>query len=398
MRSVHIILFVTILSLFLSACNEDSNPETTDTANSAEQESLDSSDEEETSEDTDGESGQEVSDEQSEDSSSDDSNSAPSPVTTPPASESSQEITAPVVVDSGSAPDAPAETSNSDTQETESGRGAATLTSASLSGEDILLNWTQSHTPPEGGYDIVIDNVDTDAVNRTMATSTAIVGLDLTREHCFQVEARYVQTSEFHRSAPLCVEAQTSPNQAPTIGGTPPTSVDTGTDYRFIPVVNDEDGDALNFSVVNLPSWAQFDSNNGTLSGIPGVQDVGDYNSIQINVSDGTETVSLVAFSISVNRAEEVVAETGSMSLVWSAPATRTDGSPLNLSDISGYYIHVGTTRENLQMYLDVNQGDIDRYTIDNIEIGDYFVAVTVYDRTGNTSDLSNIVRKSVVN
>jgi hypothetical protein len=86
------------------------------------------------------------------------------------------------------------------------------------------------------------------------------------------------------------------------------------------------------------------------------------------------------------------------MSLSWSAPTTRTDGSSLNLSEISGYQIYVGSSRSNLQMVVDVNQGHLSSYTIDNMDVGDYYVAIAVYDRNGNSSDLSNVVQKSVAN
>ncbi|MCU7877560.1 MAG: hypothetical protein KZQ84_12310 [Candidatus Thiodiazotropha sp. (ex Lucinoma borealis)] len=186
-------------------------------------------------------------------------------------------------------------------------------------------------------------------------------------------------------------------NQVPVIGGNPASAVDAGDAYRFSPTATDGDTDTLSFSVANLPNWADFNTQNGTVSGSPTDQDVGNYNNIQITVTNGTDSATLTAFTISVN---PVVVEqtTGSMSLRWTAPTTRTDGSSLSLADIKGYCIYVGTTRDNLQMQVELAEGDLTSYILDNLELGEYYVAVSVYDQQDIMSSYSNIVLKSVVN
>ncbi|MCU7855811.1 MAG: hypothetical protein KZQ79_09005, partial [Candidatus Thiodiazotropha sp. (ex Lucinoma borealis)] len=82
-------------------------------------------------------------------------------------------------------------------------------------------------------------------------------------------------------------------NQVPVIGGTPASAVDAGDAYRFSPTATDGDTDTLSFSVANLPNWADFNTQNGTVSGSPTDQDVGNYNNIQITVSDGTDSATL---------------------------------------------------------------------------------------------------------
>ncbi|WP_205298616.1 Ig-like domain-containing protein [Photobacterium alginatilyticum] len=95
-------------------------------------------------------------------------------------------------------------------------------------------------------------------------------------------------------------------NDAPTISGTPDTSVDEDTAYLFAPVGHDNDTtDTLSFSIANKPSWASFDEATGTLSGTPGNADVGITNNIVISVSDGTETASLPGFSLTVNNVND---------------------------------------------------------------------------------------------
>jgi hypothetical protein len=91
-----------------------------------------------------------------------------------------------------------------------------------------------------------------------------------------------------------------SSNSAPTISGTPPASVQAGSNYVFVPAANDPDGDNLSFGVTGLPSWANFSSTSGALVGTPGIGQVGAYNGISITVSDGDEDATLGPFSIQV--------------------------------------------------------------------------------------------------
>ncbi|GGH03908.1 hypothetical protein GCM10007415_45130 [Parapedobacter pyrenivorans] len=89
-------------------------------------------------------------------------------------------------------------------------------------------------------------------------------------------------------------------NDAPTISGTPGTSVDQDVAYSFIPVADDIDGDELTYSITNKPDWADFDTATGELSGTPGNGDVGVTTDIVISVSDGTLSVDLAAFDLEV--------------------------------------------------------------------------------------------------
>jgi hypothetical protein len=90
-----------------------------------------------------------------------------------------------------------------------------------------------------------------------------------------------------------------SPNP-PSISGNPPTSVSVGARYSFTPSASDPQGNVLTFSIQNAPSWANFDTNNGQLSGTPTSTSVGSYANIIISVSDGTLSASLAPFAITV--------------------------------------------------------------------------------------------------
>ena len=364
--------------------------------------------------------------------------------------------------------------------------GAATLTSATLTGTTAVLVWTQDNATPAGGYDIILDGVDTNTQYRTTLLTASIPGLDSSLPHCFAIQARYTDSSQFFSSNQLCTDAvaptngmpkisgqpetqasegtayrftpnasdpdgdsltfsitgrpawasfdattgtlsgtpgyaaagsypniqirvsdgslsATLPaftlvvansNRAPSIGGTPVASVAAGTSYSFTPVVSDPDGDPLSFSATNLPAWASLDPHTGTLSGSPGAADVGVYQDIGLQVSDGSASASLGPITIEVTAAP---ATTGSADLAWQIPTTRTDGSPLALSEIAGYRIYIGSSSDNLSMIVDLNDGTATRYTVSDLASGSYFFSVTTYDTDGNESAFSNIAQKTIL-
>ena len=107
----------------------------------------------------------------------------------------------------------------------------------------------------------------------------------------------------------------------PSISGTPGTTVVVGAKYSFQPSASDTDGDALTFSVENLPSWATFDTTSGTLSGTPVSSNVGSYQSITISVADGKAISQLPPFSIEV-MAAAVTTPTSAPPTITGTPAT----------------------------------------------------------------------------
>ncbi|HEY9629714.1 MAG TPA: DUF4347 domain-containing protein [Coleofasciculaceae cyanobacterium] len=89
-------------------------------------------------------------------------------------------------------------------------------------------------------------------------------------------------------------------NDAPTLIGTPVTTIKTDQFYSFVPTAQDVDGDRLTFSITNKPTWASFDPSTGQISGKPTDADVGATQGITIRVSDGLQTVNLPAFNLAV--------------------------------------------------------------------------------------------------
>ena len=77
------------------------------------------------------------------------------------------------------------------------------------------------------------------------------------------------------------VDDPPSGNSAPVISGIPPSAVRVGEAYSFTPQASDPDGDALIFSIENLPSWAAFNTSIGQVSGTPTLADIGSHTNIR---------------------------------------------------------------------------------------------------------------------
>ncbi|MDF2153608.1 Ig-like domain-containing protein [Vibrio sp. CAU 1672] len=131
-----------------------------------------------------------------------------------------------------------------------------------------------------------------------------------------------------------------SVNDVPVITGSPSTQVNQDSAYLFTPTVNDVESQDFSFVISNKPSWAIFDTAKGTLAGTPGNDDVGSYSGITISVSDGTASVALPAFSITVNNVNDAPIISGTPMLVidedtsyrFVPTASDADGNSLNFS------------------------------------------------------------------
>ncbi|WP_290622132.1 Ig-like domain-containing protein, partial [Arsukibacterium sp. UBA3189] len=97
-----------------------------------------------------------------------------------------------------------------------------------------------------------------------------------------------------------------APNSAPTINGTPATTIAQDTAYSFVPTATDVDAETtLTFSIVNKPTWASFNTATGALTGTPANDDIGVTNAIVISVTDGSLSAALPAFNLSVTNTND---------------------------------------------------------------------------------------------
>lgn len=178
-------------------------------------------------------------------------------------------------------------------------------------------------------------------------------------------------------------------NRPPTITGSPLTSVLVGVAYAFQPSASDPDGNALTFRIDNMPPWATFNTSNGRLSGTPLLANVGSTANIVISVSDGTTSVSLPAFTLSVLQAAN-----GTATVTWTAPLTNTDGS--TLTDLAGYRVSYGRSSDNLDQLVEVSNPSVLSQQINDLATGQWFFGVQARNANGALSDYSNIVTKTI--
>lgn len=180
-------------------------------------------------------------------------------------------------------------------------------------------------------------------------------------------------------------------NRAPTISGAPATTATEGQAYSFRPTASDPDGDTLSYTISGRPSWASFNTSTGRLSGTPAIGTAGDYANIVITVSDGTLTASLPAFSI---RVQQVA--TGSATLTWQPPTTRTDDSPL--TNLAGFRIRYGTSQGSYPNVITLDNPGLTTYVVENLTPATYHFVMSAFDEAGLESANTNSVSKTIGN
>jgi len=178
-------------------------------------------------------------------------------------------------------------------------------------------------------------------------------------------------------------------NVAPTISGSPAGNVFAGAAYSFQPSAQDPENATLSFSIQNKPSWAAFSTATGALTGTPTVGNVGTTTGIVITVSDGINSTSLAAFSLSVSQAA-----TASATVNWTAPTTNTDGS--SLTDLAGFRIYYGTSITSLNSTVDAPGAATRTQTVASLVPGTYYFSVSAYSGSGVESVLSSPVTATV--
>lgn len=183
--------------------------------------------------------------------------------------------------------------------------------------------------------------------------------------------------------------ASSTPNRAPTIGGTPATSVIVGSAYSFTPSAADADGDGLTFSITNKPTWASFSTTTGQLSGTPTA--TGSTTGIVISVTDNKGgTANLGAFQITVNASTG----TGTATLGWTPPNTNSDGSLL--TDLAGFHIYYGNSSTNMNQSITIADKTATSGTVTSLGVGTWYFNVRAYTSDGLESSASPVVSKTI--
>ncbi|MCG7199479.1 fibronectin type III domain-containing protein [Marinobacter pelagius] len=163
-------------------------------------------------------------------------------------------------------------------------------------------------------------------------------------------------------------------------------------DIGTSPVRADTDGDgipdggefAFQLDPLNSSDASQDRDNDGAtnLEEYLAGTDMDNESDYPATSSDGTSTDSGTAAA-------------GSVTLLWTAPSTRTDGSSLALSEIDYYVISYGTSTGSLDQTVRVS-GSETSYTIEGLDQGTWYFTIRVVDSSGVSSDDSSPVSYTV--
>jgi hypothetical protein len=173
-------------------------------------------------------------------------------------------------------------------------------------------------------------------------------------------------------------------NRAPTISGSPSTSLHVNERYDFTPNASDPDGDDLIFVVRNRPAWTAFDAATGRLRGTPGAGDVGRFDGISIGVSDGASSAALDPFSISVNQIAN-----GSVTVSWNPPTTNADGTAI--TGLAGYRIYYGRAPDDLEHLVRIENPGTTRWVVENLSPATWYFSMTSVNDFGLESTRSPV-------
>ena len=87
-------------------------------------------------------------------------------------------------------------------------------------------------------------------------------------------------------------------------------------------------------------------------------------------------------------------ASTGSVTLSWTAPTKREDGSPL--TNLAGYYVRYGRLSGIYDFEIKIDNPGVTTYTVEELKPGVWYFVVSAYDTDGVESNYSNEIKRKV--
>ena len=109
-------------------------------------------------------------------------------------------------------------------------------------------------------------------------------------------------------------------------------------------------------------------------------------NSVTITVKDGSGVTA--SHTVVINRES---GEPGSVTLSWTAPTTREDGSAL--TNLAGYRIRYGRMSGIYDYEINIDNPGTLTYVVEDLKPGAWFFVASAYDSSGLESNFSNEVK-----
>ena len=209
-------------------------------------------------------------------------------------------------------------------------------------------------------------------------------------------QASGVSSGSVTAATPATVDVPALSNLPPSIVIAAVADAQVGIVFDYLPVAQDPESDKLRFTSVNLPTWASLDPTSGRISGTPGPDDAGLYESISITVADATHLVVTAPFSIAVNPAVNPALESGSRgaSLRWEMPPSKVDGEPLD--DLVGYRILYGRSSSDLDHSVMIPDPATTSYQFSTLASGIWYFAVVAVNANGLEGPPTTLATKSI--
>lgn len=115
----------------------------------------------------------------------------------------------------------------------------------------------------------------------------------------------------------------------------------------------------------------RFDSNTGSLTGVPAATDEGTTGRITISASNAIGPT-----------------------LSWTAPTENTDGTPV--ANLAGYHVHYGTSPDELTKTITIAGATTTTRIISGLTEGTYYFALVAYTEAGTNCGESNLASQTI--
>ena len=209
-----------------------------------------------------------------------------------------------------------------------------------------------------------------------------------------QFNYRVTDATGIGRNATVTVTVKAASNKPPL--ASPDRSTTAANTSVAIPVLandRDPDGDTLRIVGMSVPGHGSLARAAGVITYTPAQGFAGD-DAFTYKVGDGKGGTDRARVSVTVAAASAVQSDSASLS--WSIPTTRADGSPIPISEITGYEIYVIAESTGKTAVIPVSGGMTSSYTLTGLPPDTYHFSMAALDAQGNLSELSPIVSKTI--
>jgi fibronectin type 3 domain-containing protein len=166
------------------------------------------------------------------------------------------------------------------------------------------------------------------------------------------------------------------------------TNIANGTTRQFTATGTYTDGSAQDLTA--SVTWSS------SSIGVAAVSNAAGFKGLATSVAAGSTTITAASGGVSASTTLTVTAtaSANSVTLLWDAPTTYTDGTPV--TGFVGYKVYYGTASRVYTYVVDVQ--DKTTHTIDALTPGTtYYFAITAYDSSGIESDFSNELSTTIL-